>query len=576
MRIHALPSALLAFAALLVAGAAPRADDPASLVLAQASVDRCRGKEHREKMRVTWPAVADETPPDGAEVVLVRGYMSYEMTRMVLRGGKVEAGSIAAARSWFYNQTRGESFAASAFDVDAEAFVRAWNAMRRVLAASDERIEPEPEEHELGRSFMIGSHESADWIRARVAVEGPPVHCAGRGSRSYDWDDVREWSGLRDQAVFELFEALLPARDAAAPRSMPVATWSAFAAAQVRDCANAPDRERVDRDHEFIDTCLRVLGVAGDEASESDVAALDTSLAGLGDPGYWVESVRDEILRAATRLRVRHHWDREDVVRTLRSAPDGTWAREDQARWLRRTFREKDPAGWAAFLVDEATRDGARPEDVAAAAAELKDLPAADAVPVLRNLLARADAYVRLESALALHAIDPTDEAAKSAVVALALDRSIACNWRPDLTNRWSRNRALDAALDWGELATVDLHAHVVAPEPEDPEFLRSAERRLAGTPDALTDAETRDAWRRLLDSPQPGRLLAAVACLLELEDVVSMERMLAALGRLDARVAEVGEDEADARAADVADWIERVRRLGEPKPEPEPTDAVK
>jgi len=40
---------------------------------------------------------------------------------------------------------------------------------------------------------------------------------------------------------------------------------------------------------------------------------------------------------------------------------------------------------------------------------------------------------------------------------------------------------------------------------------------------------------------------------------------MLAALDRLDTRIAEVGEDAADVRARDVARWREEVQRLGVP-----------
>jgi len=547
----------------VVATAVCRAEEePGSLAVARRTVDACRGEAHAKKMRVKWPAIADEKPPDGAEVLLVRGYISYQMTRMVFRGGRVEAGSVSAARSWFYNQKKGESFGASSFDVDAKQFVLAWNAMRRILAASDERMEPEPEDHRERGSFMsLGTHESADWIRVRAAAAGPPVHCADRASMSYDWDHVREWEGLRDQAVFEVFRALLPADDAAR-RAAPVEAWSDFATAEVHAAAKAPDRSALDRDHEFLETCLRVLGVAGGASAGEEVAALEASLSGLDDAGYWVQKVREEASRAATRLRIRHHWDRDDVIRTLRAAPEGTWAREDQAKWLRQTFREKDPAGWAAFLLEEATRERARPDDIAAAAAELKDLPAADALPVLRGLLGRDDPYVRLEAALALHAIDAKNNAARAVVVKLALDRSIACDWRADLANRWSRNRALDAALDWGGLAAKDLRAHVVAPEPEDPEFLEAACGHLAKTPEALTDTEVRDAWRRLLDSPVSGRVLAAVRFLEGLKDAASKDRMLAALDRLDARIAEVGEDAADVRAHVVVHWREQVQQL--------------
>jgi hypothetical protein len=555
MRVAAWVRGLLAVGVVLASGAAARADDPPSLVLAKQAVEKARGEKHREKMRVHWPDVADETPPDGAEVLLVRGYISYELTRFVVRGAKVEAGSVSAARSWFYNR-KGESFGAMEFDVDRDRFVTAWNAMRRILAASDERVAPAPEDHENGGSFMSGSHQSADWICARTRADAAPVHCADRPSSSYDWDDVRTWDGLRDRAIFDTFESLIPDRDTGR-RPAAVAAWAGFAAAEIRHAAKALDVERVRRDDEFLDACLRVLGEAGDEASEADVAALDAALAKLDATAYPVESARDELSRAATRLRLRLHWSREEVVRALREGPQGTWAREDQAKWLRETFRAKDPEGWAAFLIEETSRPGADPDHVAAAAAELRRLPAEQAAPILRTLIARDDPYVRLEAALALHGVAPDDPLAKSAVTALALDRSIACDWRPDLTDRWSRNRALAAALEWGALTPKELRAHFVAPLADDPEFLETLRERLTGTPEALSDEETRDAWRRLLDEKSARRVLAAVRFLVDARDVASKDRMLAALDAI------AGAEGTDADA--LARWRGHVEALGAP-----------
>jgi len=59
--------------------------------------------------------------------------------------------------------------------------------------------------------------------------------------------------------------------------------------------------------------------------------------------------------------------------------------------------------------------------------------------------------------------------------------------------------------------------------------------------------------------------VLAAVRFLKGVKDAASKERMLAALDRLDTRIAEVGEDAADVRARDVARWREEVQRLGVP-----------
>ncbi len=306
-----------------------------------------------------------------------------------------------------------------------------------------------------------------------------------------------------------------------------------------------------------------MLGYAGAPSTDDDVAAL---VAALGADRYWAKGAREEADLAATRLRIRHHWEYEDAVRTLRTMEGGTWAREDQSKWLRQTFREKDPEGWARFLIEEATRPDAQPDGVAAAAAGLKDLPPAESVPLLQSLLGHASSYVRLEAALALHDIDPDDPGARGAVARLALDRSIVCGWRPDLTNRWSRNRALTAALDWKGLSTAALRAHLIAPEPDDPEFISTAVTRLASTPDALTTAEVRDAWRRLLDGTSARHILAAVRYLKRVGDVESKTEMLAALDRLARRIVEVGAKSAGTSSKVVGRWRDSVRELSAPE----------
>ncbi len=102
---------------------------------------------------------------------------------MVLRGEHVEAGSVYATPSWFYNR-KGEAFGADAFDVPRERFLAAWNAMRRILAASDERIEPlpdgsalrirpiRPEDATLEIDFVERMSERSRYLRFFSAARG--------------------------------------------------------------------------------------------------------------------------------------------------------------------------------------------------------------------------------------------------------------------------------------------------------------------------------------------------------------------------------------------------------------------
>jgi len=232
------------------------------------------------------------------------------------------------------------------------------------------------------------------------------------------------------------------------------------------------------------------------------------------------------------------HWDPADAVKAIHVLASGTWAREDLAKWLRKRFHERDPEAYAKFLLEDATRPDARPGDVEAAAAELKCVPPEKSVPALHALLRRADPDVRVAAALALHEIDPKDGAATAAVVAVAEDRSIPCGCRPDLTNRWCRIRALEAAVSWGAITRKELRARLADPRPDHAWFIESVLGTLENSEEAPTAEEVLAAWRHVLEGPPEHEIRTAIQQLLELHDVVSRKRMLAALNRLKAAAA--------------------------------------
>lgn len=522
--------------------------DPPSLVLARERVEACRGDVHREKMRVRWTDLADEAPPDGAEVVLVRGWFGYGVTRMLLQGGLVEAGTVCASPSW------SKPPRATSFVVSRERFVLAWNAMRRILAASDERVGPAPEA--MGGGGVMSSHSSVDWIRATVPDGRLPIHRADQPGHTFTGDGVRRWEGLRDQAIVATFAALIPSYQSRGGPAL-LESWLPRLAAELREATVSLDVERVRRDQALLETCVRVLGAAGDEASEVELRAFRAALSGL-DPGeYWVQSLREDLARATVRLRLRLRWSRDEVERAIRSLTRGWWIDQDHSSWLRDSFREKDPAGYAEFLRDEATSAGARADALVEAAASLRELPSDRAVEHVRRLLGRENPYVRLEAALALHDLASDDAGASSAVVALALDRSIACDQPPDRLDRWSRSRALAAALDWGGLGGAALRAHLLAPELDRPQFIAAAQNLLGKTPLALTDDEARAMFGRILAEAPARDVLSAVEHLVVAGDVRSKSRMLAALDRI--------AQDPDVDGRDLKRSREEVRRLPNP-----------
>lgn len=538
-------------AALLATTAAAFADDPPGFVLARSAVEAHRGEEHASKMRVVWPELDDETPPEGSEVVLIRGFGSYAITRFVVRGSKVEAATVTVARSWFYNR-EGESFAASEFAADADDFARAWNAARRIRGARDERIGPAPAD---AREFeALGpwtSHQSIGWIRVRRATDGPAIHLAGLPSRRANREGVRAWEDIRDASILDLFAALAPGRQT---RRVPAAvgTWRAFATDEVRRATSALGARADALCPEGVASCLLILGEVGDDDAAAAVEALVSAAAESSDPAN--SRLREHAAAVALRLRLRLHWNRDDAVRALRELRGGTWSREDQATWIRRTFKARDREGWSAFLVAEVTRPDARPADVAAATADLGDLPPARAVPLLHALLASGDPVLRVEAAITLHAVDPNDAAASTAVVAVALDRTIECTWRPDLTDRWCRSRALAAAIEWGGLTREALSAHLADPTPEQPAFLEEAAPLLPGhVAYPWLSEEMLAAWLRVLDGPPRKQIAAAITRLLMAGHISSKARMLAALDRLQRRIDEVGSETAPVSAAAIA-----------------------
>jgi hypothetical protein len=186
--------AMLSVVAMATVSSSARADDTPGLALAKRLVEEQRGDEHKAKMRLVWPQKVETTPPEGAEVVLIDGYIDYEMTRLVWHGGKVDAAAVSASRSWFYN-AKGESYAARTLDVDAKAFATAWAAALYVAGAKDEPIDPATKLREDG--IGGGSHAPQLWTRLRVADTPAPLFFAdarsswGRGIASGMWRSTR-------------------------------------------------------------------------------------------------------------------------------------------------------------------------------------------------------------------------------------------------------------------------------------------------------------------------------------------------------------------------------------------------
>ena len=455
MRRTALVAAVVALALL---ASTVRADDPPGLALAKRAVEELRGDPHREKMRIVWPETGDEAPPEGAEVVLITGYIDYVMTRFVWRGGKVEAGSVGTARTWFYN-SKGEGYGAWEFDVDPAAFAKAWAAARFLTGAKDERVEPAPVDHEWSSTGSSISHESSEYVRLDVPAGPSPLHCSDPHGRSGNWEGVRPWDEIRDRAAFAAFKPLLP--DFEAARKAQVESWSPALTQEIRRAASRLDLRYSGEHHLLLPVCLRVAGEAGDAATLEAVEALARAL-GSDARGDWdASTVRRDLLPeieiARVKLTLRHSWSTAAARAVLDGESAGTNADSDLRKWVRRRWRESDPATFLMRLDDEKRRGVAEAagdlvRTLEAVRRESADVP----LDTLRVHLHDRDADVRIAAARAILAKAPGDREAAEEIARAARDQSIHPDGSGEGT-RWSRLDAIAEAGDRRILAPRDL-----------------------------------------------------------------------------------------------------------------------
>ena len=528
--MRAMWSTTLAAAVVVLAIVAPsaRADDPPGLALAKKAVEELRGDEHREKMRIVWREVPDETPPEGAEVALITGYIDYELTRFVWRGGKVEASSVYSARSWFYNK-KGESYRATTFDVDAKAFATAWAAARHILGARDERIEPESPRYrdESGR-YGSGSHESRRWIRVRLAGAGSAVQFSDSPGMRWNWERVHAWEDIRDNAVFNVFERLIAAEQTR--KEYPLASSVPSLVHEINRATPRLDL-RFRGEHDLLlQVCLRVAGEAGDVAALEAVDALAKSLAELSDG----DRIADECVIAATKLRLTHRWDATEAARVIRENPHEKHWQEDLAKWVRRRFRAQDPQGYTTMLLEDASGKDSGALDVKTALAELRELRPKEGAAARERLLSSEDPRKRFVAACASLDADPKDPKAVAVLLAIADDRT---NQETATPNRIARCRsdAIEAAAERGLLGPADLRARLIDPRPVHAYVVTSLLESLRKAESAATDEEEKAAWRRVVDGPVELGVRYGVVALFDLNDTESCERIGAAIDRMEA-----------------------------------------
>jgi len=518
-------SAAVALVALAVLSSSARADDPPGLALAKRVVEQQRGDEHKAKMRIVWPETIEATPPEGAEVVLIDGYIDYEMTRLVWRGVKVEAGSVSTARSWFYNP-KGESYVARTFDVDPKAFAAAWAAALYVAGAKDEPIDPATKLREDG--IGGGSHAPQLWTRLRVADNPAPLFFADARS---SWG---AWNCIRDVAIHECFVPFVP-DDEVGPKkgvASEPSTWRAAITDEIRRGAERLDLSYEGEHRLLLEVCLRVGGEVGDAVTLAAIGVLDRTIrldkhaddAARG-------RIDTEIGIARTKLGLALGWDSTKAADLIRAGQHQKHWQEDLTKWIRGRFRAQDPTGYAALLVEELDAGGPKyQDDLLARLDEVRELRLSGAAGFARSRLDDKSAAIRVAAARALLALDPKDGAAVATILTAADDAPLVADTGKYRADAHPRIDALNECLDRGLLTPKDVRARL--DRAEDPKLIVSLLDVLRRTPSPPTDDEARAAWRRLLNSSRPDSVFAAVSALLDLRDLDARELLVAALDR--------------------------------------------
>lgn len=534
MRMGSLGASLVVVATL----AAPAvAADPPALARAKAALEANRNDAHREKMRVVWPEGIETTPPEGAEIVVIEGYISYVLTRLVWREGRVEARAVSVSRTWFYND-KGESFGAYEFDVTPEAFAQAWLAARHVSRATELRIVPKPSRDglEIGpfRGWSV-SHESSEYVRLVAPGSVGPLHASDPRGGQEDEEGLPDWDRVVARSVFDAIDPRKLIHDS---RKTDLAPMASFALETVREATPRLDLGYRGEHHLLVEVCLRLLGEAGSEG-ESLVAIddLERAIDARSERESGVSAERDlrkEIDLARTRLRLRQVWSDEAAKEALARGPASRNAENDLRAWIRRQFEARSPVAYLELLLDDPERTAKHGAEFGRVAGSVKaPVPARFRVG-LDRALDLPDPDARVHAARLLLSIDSEHARALDVLEEAARDRFIAGPAEID-DRGWSRAVAVRELCARGRLAP-DAARKWLAASPPDHALVVDALIALLESSGAPVPREERvEIWRRVLQTAATNGAVRAAQALLDLRDVASRERLVETLDRVDA-----------------------------------------
>ena len=527
-------SVLFSYAA--AAGESPRD-------LAVNALESQRSDEDRKLTEMTVPdGTATIGPPEGAEIYVIYGYISYRCLRIFIRDGNAVAQRVNMSRTWFYSPK--EDYSAEEREIPMLEFARVWEAARLVTESSaPRRGSGKPRGEGWGSTSVRtsrGSHEPTYYVRfrddSRVLWDS-----AVRGTS--EADGVRDFGEVRTKALATLFEGLFP-KDAD-KKSFPLYEWGPFLTKLLAESENemqgAP--ARLDRDVELTaETCLRLLGQIGYVPAKAAISTVAEDAKKAPPKSHWAKSLAREAEYALTKISVQERFDAVEVDRMVHAYGRKLNPDRDMARWLRDQYFEQDQRGYLAMLARDMTDEDASEDVLLESVEDVHGRFPEEAKPLLAGVLDNRSTEVSVKAALALLESDPTDATALDALERAAGNPFAAIPANARWFSRFGRERALDYLASqklpippgrrW-DAERIDRQLGMPFEDGRMINRLISARDILA--PGTLMPAQRIGAYRKAFGEPYNRGTLEACEELIKLKDKESKGRIAGILDELEA-----------------------------------------
>lgn len=343
---------------LMLAPADLMAEEPTPLARAQAAFEEARSDEHRERMRLTWDE-SEPPMPESLDVFVLRGYLNHDLLLLQWRNGQVTGHVAKVDRQWFYHRgPNARSYAT--VTLTANEFVTMWRTIRHLISVQASEIKP-PTEEQRGWRSIRSSHQSSHLLTWGIS---PPTVWASLPvvSGTNIKDGIRDLDELRMSAITDLVWERFPKESwIADPEQCSAPHWHAWWRSVLPGCQGDGTSEVTARNRLLIDNACEMLGDLGDATDADLLTKLARSLRppqpredGVPtSPTYWEDSLRAKILRCTERITLRQNWDSTAATRSIHGNDGRTHADNDQERWLRERFHQRDPARYHALLLED-------------------------------------------------------------------------------------------------------------------------------------------------------------------------------------------------------------------------------